>query len=41
MTNPVTAAVYVDREWEPTRVRQRYDWLFEHDVTRLPLDLPT
>lgn len=41
LADPDTAAAYIDREWEPTRVRQRYDWLFEHDVTRLPLDLPT
>lgn len=38
LADPTTAAAYIDREWEPSRVRQRYDWLFEHDVTRLPLD---
>jgi salicylate hydroxylase len=37
LADPATAAAYIEREWEPTRVRQRYDWLFEHDVTRLPL----
>ena len=41
LADPVAAADYIDREWEPTRVRQRYDWLFEHDVTCMPLDLPT
>jgi len=40
LADPVAAGDYIDREWEPTRVRQRYDWLFEHDVTCLPLDLP-
>ena len=40
LADPATAAAYIDREWEPTRVRQRYDWLFEYDVTRLPLDPP-
>ncbi len=40
LADPTAAAAYIDREWEPGRVRQRYDWLFEHDVTRLPLDLP-
>jgi salicylate hydroxylase len=39
LADPDTAAAYIDREWEPTRVRQRYDWLFEYDVTRLPLNL--
>jgi salicylate hydroxylase len=40
LADPATAVAYIDREWEPTRVRQRYDWLFEHDVTRLPLSPP-
>ena len=40
LADPATAAAYIDREWEPARVRQRYDWLFEHDVTCLPLDMP-
>jgi len=40
LADPATAAAYIDREWEPTRVRQRYDWLFEHDVTRLCLSPP-
>lgn len=38
LADPVAAVDYVNREWEPGRVRQRYDWLFEHDVTRLALD---
>jgi len=40
LAEPATAAAYICREWEPTRVRQRYDWLFEYDVARLPLDPP-
>jgi salicylate hydroxylase len=37
LADPAAAVEYVAREWEPGRVRQRYDWLFEYDVTRLPL----
>jgi salicylate hydroxylase len=37
LADPAAAVEYIAREWEPGRVRQRYDWLFEYDVTRLPL----
>jgi salicylate hydroxylase len=26
------AVDYITREWEPERVRTRYDWLFEYDA---------
>ena len=37
LADPVEAPRYVDREWEPDKVRLRYDWLFEYDATRLPI----
>lgn len=37
LADPLAAAAYIAREWAPVKVRQRYDWLFEHDVTRLAL----
>jgi salicylate hydroxylase len=37
LADPVTAVEYVEREWQPDRVRLRYDWLFEYDATRLPI----
>lgn len=31
------AQAYVDREWDPQKVADRYEWLFRHDVTTVPL----
>jgi salicylate hydroxylase len=38
--NPVladhaTAVHYVETEWQPEKVRQRYDWLFEYDAMQV------
>jgi salicylate hydroxylase len=35
LANADGAAEYVSREWQPERVRERYDWLFEYDVLTL------
>ena len=32
-----SAVDYVEREWEPSQVRQRYDWLFEYDARKIGL----
>ena len=31
--NAEEAEAYVNREWQPEKVRARYDWLFTYDVT--------
>lgn len=37
LADPELAIQYVDREWEPEKVRRRYDWLFEYDATKIAL----
>ena len=40
--NPALATVegaqaYIDREWQPERISERYDWLFEYDAVNAPV----
>ena len=37
LADPVEAKKYVDREWDPARIAERYEWLFRYDVTQVPL----
>jgi salicylate hydroxylase len=34
---PEGAAAYVEREFQPEKVRQRYDWLYEYDALTVAL----
>ena len=31
------AVDYVNTEWDPEKVRRRYDWLFEYDALKVPV----
>ena len=37
LADAVAAEEYVNREWTPEKVRARYQWLFEYDVTKVPV----
>ena len=37
LADPAEAKKYVDREWEPGRIAERYEWLFRYDVTQVPV----
>ena len=37
LSDPDRAVDYVSSEWEPEKVRRRYDWMFEYDPLKVPL----
>lgn len=38
LADPANAQAYVDAQWEPAAVVDRYEWLFRYDATSVPLD---
>jgi salicylate hydroxylase len=37
LEDPVQADQYTSAEWDPERIRERYDWLFRYDAVTVPL----
>ncbi len=37
LANEVSAKAYVDREWSREAVLERYEWIFNYDVTKTPI----
>ena len=37
LSDPALAVDYVSSEWDPEKVRRRYDWLFEYDAWTVAL----
>ena len=37
LTQADTATAYIDREWTPEKVRDRYDWLYDYDALTVPI----
>ncbi len=37
LADPAKAVDYVSSEWEPEKVRRRYDWMFEYDPLKVAL----
>jgi salicylate hydroxylase len=35
LADPAEAKKYVDREWDQSRIAERYEWLFRYDVTQV------
>jgi salicylate hydroxylase len=34
LAEPKTARAYVDREWAPDKIEERYEWIYTYDVTK-------
>jgi salicylate hydroxylase len=32
LSDPVSAQAYVEREWAPERLKERYDWIYRYDA---------
>jgi len=37
LSDATQAEAYIDREWNEERVKERYEWLFQYDVTKVEI----
>jgi salicylate hydroxylase len=37
LADPLAAHDYVETNWAPEKVRERYDWIFDYDAAKVPL----
>jgi len=37
LADPARATAYIEENWAPEKVKQRYDWIFDYDAERVPL----
>lgn len=37
LSSPTEAAKYVDAQWHPDKIRDRYDWIYTYDVTSVEI----
>lgn len=37
LADPASAEAYIEREFAPEKIRQRYDWLYEYDALSVPV----
>ena len=37
LADPARATAYIEENWAPEKIKQRYDWIFDYDAQRVPL----
>jgi salicylate hydroxylase len=37
LADPARATAYIEENWAPEKIKQRYDWIFDYDAQQVPL----